>query len=180
MQKTVFYISRNVIRIIVSECNVCKKARPFKENDIACHIISNFPNERFQIYLIDLSCYSAGNNGLKWVLSIIDIYSRFGFVKALENKTRSLVAASLKDIFMEHGPCKHLQSDNRLEFKNKYIKKLCDEFNIEQIHGQPNNSQSQGIVERFNQTLTRFISKNISNNSEKKMDRASQNSCLAL
>ncbi|KAG0440842.1 Gag-Pol polyprotein [Dictyocoela muelleri] len=160
--KKFFGIRRDIIRKIVSNCQICSLAQPLKYKDEVHHIIAKKPNERFQIDLIDLKSYSEENGGYKWILTVIDIYSRFGFVKALKNKTGTLVVAGLKDIFHEHGPCEILQSDNGTEFKNKDIQKLCEDLNIEQIHGRPNHPQSQGIVERFNQTITRFISKTLS------------------
>ncbi|KAG0436457.1 Retrovirus-related Pol polyprotein from transposon [Dictyocoela muelleri] len=107
------------------------------------------------------------NNDYKYILSVIDIYSRFGFARPLIKKEGKDVANSLKDIFYEHRPCKFLQSDNGTEFKNKYIKEICEQFNIEQIHGRTNHPKSQGIVRRFNQTITKFLSKLLFNEDEK-------------
>ncbi|KAG0432280.1 Transposon Tf2-9 polyprotein, partial [Dictyocoela muelleri] len=52
-----------------------------------------------------------------------------------------------------------IQSDNGKEFTNTLIHELCKEFNILLIHGRPRHPQTQGQVERFNQTLTRSIAK---------------------
>ncbi|KAG0442608.1 Gag-Pol polyprotein [Dictyocoela muelleri] len=155
------YIKRNIIRNLVVNCEVCKFSMPLKQNDNVNHILAKAPNERFQIDLIDLREYKAVNNNYKWIFSIIDIYSRFGFVRPLESKNSKIIAEILRSLFLEHGPCCILQSDNGTEFKNKNIKDLCLEFGITQIHGRPNNPKSQGIVERFNQTITKFLSKSL-------------------
>ncbi|KAG0418124.1 Gag-Pol polyprotein [Dictyocoela roeselum] len=162
-----FCIKRDIIRNVVRDCEVCRFSFPMKTSDKTSHVIASFPNQRFQIDLIDLKKISDINEDYKYILSVIDIYSRFGIVRALKSKSGGIIANTLREIFYEYGPCQILQSDNGLEFKNAHVQELCEEFNITQIHGRPNHPQSQGIVERFNQTITRFISKQLNNEKDK-------------
>jgi len=162
-----FGIKRGIIRSVVDECKTCKFSRPLKISDNKHHIIALQSNERFQIDLIDLKSFNNCNNGNKWLLTVIDIYSKFGFARSLKQKSGNEVERELRKLFYQIGPCKILQSDNGTEFKNSKIANLCSEFNIKHIFGRPNHPKSQGQVERFNQTITRSISKMLFNEDEK-------------
>lgn len=48
--------------------------------------------------LIDYSMYSSKNSGYKWVLCVLDMFSRFAYVRALKNKTAETVAIALDEI----------------------------------------------------------------------------------
>jgi transposase InsO family protein len=59
-----------------------------------------------------------------------------------------------------------LQSDNGKEFTNSEIKDLCERYNVMHVHGRVRHPQTQGQVERLNQTITRSLSKHIEANGE--------------
>ena len=63
----------------------------------------------------------------KYVMSVIDIFSRFLFLRPLQTKYASEVTEHLLDIYMEHGPPEILQSDQGPEFKGvvKLFKRTC-------------------------------------------------------
>ncbi|KAF7694632.1 Transposon Tf2-9 polyprotein [Cucumispora dikerogammari] len=54
-----------------------------------------------------------------------------------------------------------IQSDNRKEFINKKMSALCERFLPVFKHSRPRYSQTNGQIERFNQTLTRYLQKHI-------------------
>ena len=49
----------------------------------------------------------------KYIMSVIDIFSRFPFLRPLRTKEMSEVAQHLLDIYSEHGPPEILQSKPR-------------------------------------------------------------------
>ena len=57
-------------------------------------------------HLIDLSKDPVKNNGkvYKYVLSVIDIFSRFLWLVALESKSISHVVRVLQTVYDQHGP----------------------------------------------------------------------------
>ena len=73
----------------------------------------------------------------------------------MKTKSSKEVASNLFDLFMVFGAPMILQSDNGREFKSKDIindlKRLWPNMKI--INGRPRHPQSQGSVERGNQTL---------------------------
>lgn len=62
-------------------------------------------------------------------------------------------------MFFVEGAPSVIQSDNGTEFKNLIMKELCEKYYVKQRFSRPRHPQSQGIVERANQTLIRRISK---------------------
>ncbi len=112
--------------------------------------------ERLQVDLVDMSKYAWENNGFKWIITIVDVYSKLAWATPLKNKTANTVAKAIRPILEQYGP-KYLQSDNGKEFSNDQMTALCEELEVKQIYGSPYNPQSQGQVERFNRTLKNFI-----------------------
>ena len=60
------------------------------------------------------------------------------------------------------------------------MEKLCEEFFIIPIFGRPRYPQSQGIIERANQTLTRRLSKYLEGKGKRWLDIISKNIFLYL
>lgn len=65
----------------------------------------------------------------------------------------------MRMLFMMEGAPSIVQSDNGGEFKNATIRGLYEEFNVIARYSRPRHPQSQGIVEKSNQTLMRRLSK---------------------
>lgn len=157
-KKHFFSIPRNIIRKICDECDVCNQAQPLKMKENYKHILAKKPWEKI---LIDLRTYKLQNNGYCWILTIIDVFTKYAFTFALKNKTGTEVKNHLQDLFYAVGSPQIIHSDNGKEFTNEHIKHLCETFKIKLIHGRLRHPQSQGQVERLNQTLTRYIQKQL-------------------
>jgi transposase InsO family protein len=83
------------------------------------------------------------------------VYSKFDFAFSLKSKSADLVLNSLSSLFFLFGPPQILQCDNGKEFKNSKLIEFSKNKKIILINGKPRYPQSQGKIERFNQTLTR-------------------------
>ncbi len=104
--------------------------------------------ERHQVDLVDLRNIPARWNGkiYLYVLSVLDVFSRYVWLTPLETKHSSKVAHALRDLYTREGAPKILQSDNGGEFK-RHVTKLCEQMNIKQIKSAPYHPQSQGKIE---------------------------------
>ena len=114
---------------------------------------------QYQADLMDFVSIKNHNYGFRYVLTVIDCFSRKAFAIPLRNKKGFLVARGLKKAFDSLGVPKKLQTDQGTEFFNKEVKELLDENKI--IHFFTRQELKAQMVERFNRTLREKISKHI-------------------
>ena len=93
------------------------------------------------------------------ILTMIDTYSKFAWAKACTSKHAAHVAQFLYETFMNEGYPLIIQSDNGKEFINQIMEKLRELLGTRQIKSAPRHPQTNGQIERFNQTLKKRIKK---------------------
>lgn len=107
-------------------------------------------NHIWQADLMEMIPYARINKEYKYILTIVDIFSRFAYAVALKNKTGIEIATALDKLFKKVHPLK-LQTDQGLEFKNKHVKKILDKYHIS--HYSVFSKNKAALVERFNRTI---------------------------
>ena len=65
--------------------------------------------------------------------------------------------SKIRSFIETHGPCKYLITDNGKEFKNKKLKKYCEQKGIKFIHWLPYRPHSQGVVERVHREIKKGL-----------------------
>ena len=76
-----------------------------------------------------MQAFSKDNNGIKYLLTVIDISSKFVWIVPLkQKKTGQEVAHAFSKILRERKPCK-VWVDKGMEFYNKDVKKLVSVMN---------------------------------------------------
>lgn len=88
----------------------------------------------------------------RYVLSVIDVFSRFIWLRPIDKKFSKTIAKELQSIYLEHGYPRVIQCDQGPEFKGA-VKKLCRRLKIKIICSRPYHPQSQGKVERSHRSL---------------------------
>lgn len=108
-------------------------------------------NMQYQADLVDMSMYASDNDGFKYMLTCIDVFSQFAWCVPMKSKGSQDVCAGFEYI-LETGsvPCK-LQTDRGGEFYNARFQKLMSQYNI--IHFSTNSELKASVVERFNRTI---------------------------
>ncbi|GJZ76998.1 putative ribonuclease H-like domain-containing protein [Tanacetum coccineum] len=95
-------------------------------------------------------------NGKKYILVIVDDYSRFTWVKFLRSKDETLevVIKFLKQIQISlNKTVRYICSDNGTEFVNQVLTEYYKRVNIFNQKSVPMTPQQNGVVERRNRTL---------------------------
>jgi len=54
--------------------------------------------------LVDMQAFSKLNDGVKYLLTVIDVFLKYGWMIPLKTKTGVEVAGALKEIFKERKP----------------------------------------------------------------------------
>lgn len=109
-------------------------------------------NEQWQADLVEMQHYSKQNQGYRYILCVIDIFSRFAYARPLLTKSGPDVSQALSDIFEKSGVVpKYLQTDQGKEFYNRYVQELLEKHNVELFSVY--SEKKAAIVERFQRTL---------------------------
>lgn len=103
--------------------------------------------ERNQVDLVTFIRIADTFNGVtyKHVLSVMDVFSRYVFLRPISEKTDENVAAELTKLYDEIGPPHIFQTDNGGEFQG-VVKQLMTSLNAKIITSSPSHPQSQGKV----------------------------------
>ena len=88
-----------------------------------------------------------------YLFYIIDHFSKYGMAYIIDNKEAKTILRYLKLALECDRLPEEIGSDNGKEFKNILIENYLKENDITFIHGSPYNPHSQGVVERFHQTI---------------------------
>jgi len=97
---------------------------------------------------------------VKYLLTVIDIFSEYGWIVPLKNKTGLEVASALEKVFKERKPDK-LWVDKGKEFYNSHVQNLVTLYSTE-------NTEKTSIVERWNRTMKEKMFKYFTANSTRK------------
>ena len=92
-----------------------------------------------------MTAFKDYNDGYTFLLLVIDIFSKYGWIIPLKNKKGETVANALKTIFKKRKPQK-LWTDKGREFYNKDVKELIELYSTE-------NEEKSSIVERWIRTI---------------------------
>ena len=95
--------------------------------------------------LADMQAFSKLNRGIKYLLAVIDVFSKYGYLIPLKDKTGKSVASALKTIFKERKPEK-MWVDKGKEFYNKDVKELIELYSTE-------GEEKSSVVERWIRTM---------------------------
>ena len=80
--------------------------------------------------LTDMQAFSKNNNGIQYLLTVIDIFSKFVQIVPLKRKTGQVVANAFSRNLKERRPSK-MWVDKGREFYNKDVQKLVELYSAE-------------------------------------------------
>lgn len=124
-------------------------------------------NVTLQADLVEMIPYAKQNNGSKYILTVINIFSKKGYARSLKNKTGKEVTKAMESILNYLGhPIKNLHVDNGKEFYNSTMKTMLKKRNINMYS--TFSTKKAAIVERFNRTLKNKMWKKFSFNGSHK------------
>ena len=152
------------------QINQSARLQPKQYNSIT----AGYPGDILQIDLMDISNTSTVNKNFKYILTCVDIYSRYALAVPIKNKEASTVLKAMSKIIKEFRcsstpvgteqvPCLHprnihnITSDDGSEFNNSKFKQLMTENNINHYITPANTPHKLAIVERFHRTLRNRI-----------------------
>ena len=105
----------------------------------------------YQIDLVDLSSLSPFNDGMRYLLTCIDVFSKRAWAIPLRSKFGRGVSEAFECIIAERK-CNMLQSDKGSEFLNSTFQSMLRRYDIK-FYTRENEDLKAAVVERFNRTI---------------------------
>ncbi|KAL5013855.1 hypothetical protein ScPMuIL_008125, partial [Solemya velum] len=121
------------------------------------HVCSSSAHDTLQIDLVDMQreVVLYNKEKCKFILSVMDIFSRFVWLRAIPSKSADVITKHLSLMFAEFGKPKIVQHDRGREFDGEV--RLLRDLGVMNIKSRPYHPQSQGKIERMHKTLKQKI-----------------------
>lgn len=161
--------NRQMLKAKCSECGSNKNRFIGLTNKLADElhhrVIKSFPKRRvyvdsidqtWAVDLVDMQQYSKQNKHYKYLLAVIDVFSKYGWLIPLKNKTGVTVSEAFKTLFKERKPM-YIWSDKGSEFYNRQVKELLKDNNIKLYSTE--NEEKSSVVERWIGTMKQHMFK---------------------
>ena len=111
-------------------------------------------DDQWQVDLVDLTKESGSNFNYKYILTCIDVFSKYAWAIPILNKSAKTTKEAFEKIFADGRSPKYIFSDDGKEFKGE-CKQLLDAKSI--ILVITTSKMKAAVVERFNRTLKETI-----------------------
>lgn len=111
-----------------------------------------FKDQIWSMDLVEMAEWAASNDGYKYLLNAVDVFTRYAFSQPLKTKTAAETFAAFQKILKTSGRTPHkIWVDQGAEFYNAKFEKWATDNDVA-IYSTYGDSKSV-IVERFNKTL---------------------------
>lgn len=124
--------------------------KPSRKHFPTRHVELKGVHDLYQGDLVEMIPYASLNNGYKYIMTIINCFTKFAYAVPLKSKKAKDIAVALKPI-LQNNQMKHFQTDQGSEFFNAEVAHLLRNHNIN--HYYTYSDKKASIVERFNRTL---------------------------
>ena len=115
-------------------------------------VIVSAIDQQWQADLVDVSSISKHNNNNKFLLTCIDVMSKFAWVVPLKDKKGSTITNAFERIFKNRRIPMTLHTDRGTEFYNKTLQTFLKKNGVK-LYSTHNFDTKASVVERFNRTL---------------------------
>ena len=134
-------------RILVNELHA-----PARRNFRRRHVVVKGYDDLWQADIVEMRPYARANKGYNYIMTVIDVLSKYAWAIPLKTKGGSEAAATFSTIFRDYRRIpKNLQTDRGKEFYNADFQQLVKKHDIN--HYSTYTVMKASVVERFNRTL---------------------------
>lgn len=134
--------------------------KPARRNYPRRRVIIKGLDDLWQADLADFTTYGRENKGFKYILMVIDCFSKYVWASPVKNKSAGDVAKAMRKILQGYRKPKNLQTDAGKEFYNSSFRQLMQQHDIN--HYSTYSTKKASIVERVIRTIKEKLYKNFS------------------
>ena len=126
--------------------------KPITKNFSKRKVISNGIDKIWAADLVEMQKFNKRNKGIKYLLMVVDIFSKYGRIKPLKDKKTESVSKAFNEIFKKskRKPTM-LSTDKGSEFISKHFKEIFKKEKITLYNTE--NEEKSSVVERWNRTM---------------------------
>ena len=136
--------------------------KPVRRNFQKRRVVAYKSNDIWAADLVDMQYYAKTNKGYRYILMIIDVFSKYGWAIPLKKKTGSEMVEVFTQLWDSgEKPPKFLWTDKGREFDNAQMKALLKSRNVHLYWTE--NEEKSAIVERWNRTIKQWMWKYFTN-----------------
>lgn len=154
-QEGKYKIGRRRIRQFLNNEDPYSLYKPIRKTFPRSKVIVNTIDSMWDGDLADVSNISSHNDGYKFLLVLIDIFSRYLFIIPLRNKHHQNIIDGLKSVFQTERKPHTLRTDKGSEFKNRWVKTYLKKERINVIYTQ--NETKANYAERVIRTMKNLM-----------------------
>lgn len=125
------------------------------------HVVVKGLRDLYQVDLIEMIPYARVNKGFRYILIVIDVFSKYVWAFPVRRKTAEHVVEAMAKVFTSPKNIpKNVQSDEGTEFYNSKFENLMKKYKIN--HYSSFSPLKCSVVERVNRTLKNMMYKEFS------------------
>ena len=125
--------------------------KPIKRNFPQRRVVVKHIDNTWCSDLVEMQKFSKWNKGYRYLLMVLDVFSKYGWIMPLKDKKGESVAVAFRQIFSEGRKPQFLWVDKGKEYYNKSVKDLLDSEGIEMYSTE--NEEKSSVCERWNRTI---------------------------
>jgi hypothetical protein len=142
---------------LIKECDSCQRAKSSTKKAIA-YLRTLAPTRPLEIVTMNIiGPLPTSQNKNKYILAMCDHFSKWTAAFPLKDQTAAKVAVRLVEFIASHGIPEQILTDQGTNFQSELMAELYELMDIRRIRTSPFDPQTDGITERFNQTLKRML-----------------------
>jgi hypothetical protein len=123
------------------------------------HIVASYILEIVQMDLFDLSKYDSSNDGYKYIMAFVDVFTRFAVCVPMKTKSIDDTTNALNTFISSLGVPIILMSDNDSAFTGEKFQSLLDENNIIFEPNVVGDHFALGIIDNFARRIKEYFTK---------------------
>jgi hypothetical protein len=153
---TTYTALREEVKTFCTTCVVCQKLRAARvRKDVKLGFVRKRPFEEIAMDLIVLP--SADADGNRYILTVVDAWSRAVELFPLKTADAATVVQHLHDVYCRWGKPYQVRSDNGAQFVSFVVKLLNERARVQTHPVVAYSHQSNGLCERTNQTVLKAL-----------------------
>ena len=131
--------------------------RPARRRDVRNRTYVAGIDGQWQADLADMQAIARQNKGARYLLTVIDVFSKFAWVAPVKSKDAATVTKAFQQILASVASRhpRQLQTDKGKEFFNSKFASVIKRHNIQ--HFASESDQNAAVVERFNRIINTRI-----------------------